>query len=128
MMGDLDPYFWCMCILFICLIGWDLGRHKKRLTAFETELTSLRFEFNTMVNAGKAYQHASVSGWEVWRWPETKAFLERAGFPWDSPTTGVTIHIDCDNIPKFKHYFNGVDMNLPKPGFEPPSEYEKINI
>lgn len=39
-----------------------------------------------------------VIGWEVWRWPETQAFLKKLGVRMELPITHLTVDLPADDV------------------------------
>ena len=55
--------------------------------------------------------HKLIEGYEVYRWPEFKAFCVRLGIPWELSTTDMLIFVPCEGRVKVIHEYQA-DENL----------------
>jgi hypothetical protein len=62
----------------------------------------------------KKHEYKMVTGFDVYHWPEFKAFAERLGIEYELLTTNVTITIPVEGVVVIAHDYHGRDRHLPQ--------------
>lgn len=88
------------------------------------ENNRLSYEEQEAIRDAHRRETAPASGYDVYRWPEFRAFCKRLGIPWELPTYDIVITIPHEGMVRIDHSYQGrgVGFETVEPGEGPGEE------